>query len=146
MEMTLSIFAWLGVILLQAMVHFYIKARKRLSRVEEPPPLEASPLVLESLAQLHADHSSRICNCAVADDSFQKDDNLSVAKTESIQSIDSLDEYDSNLHDALCWDDSDDLSIDGDEPQMFFVLLSQTGSEMMKVSESLSFLVARWLL
>ena len=133
MEMTLSLFAWLGVIVIQVMVHVYIRTKREKPYAKDAPPLEASPLVLESLAQLDED-SQDLPRCATTmDDDAQKDDNMSTAKTESIQSMDSMDECDLSQQDLHCFDISDDLSIDGDEPRMFFVLLSQTGSEMMKV-------------
>ena len=132
MEMTLSLFAWLGVIIIQVMVHVYIRATRRKPYAKDAPPLEASPIVLESLAQLDEVHHD-CAKCSIVEDYAQKDDNLSTAKTESIHSIDSIDECDLSQHEVHCFDGSDDLSFDGDEPRMFFVLLSQTGSEMMKV-------------
>lgn len=48
MEVTLSLFAWLGVVILQALVHYLLsRTRTRGTAVEEVPALEASPLVLE---------------------------------------------------------------------------------------------------
>ncbi|GKY96122.1 hypothetical protein MPSEU_000572500 [Mayamaea pseudoterrestris] len=134
MEMTLSLFAWLGVILMQVMVHYYMTTRKKMTLEERAPPLEASPLVLESLAQLDRSQHGDGTACTNADDFNYKDGSLSTAKTESIQSLDSFDDYESSQHDAAAVNWTDDLSIDGDEPRMFFVLLSQTGTEMMKVS------------
>lgn len=140
-EMTLSLFAWLGVLLIQAMVHYYLTSKRRAPRLEEePPPLEASPLVLESLGQLHADARKNevTSDRDITTECNLKEDNLSTAKTESIQSMDSFEDGDWSHRDHVVDDylsDSDDLSFDGDEPQMFFLLLSQTGSEMMRVSE-----------
>jgi hypothetical protein len=108
------------------MVHFSIRSKK-----EKEPPLEASPLVLESLAQLHADNRSSSC---AADDSICNKESMSTARTASIRSMDSMDEVDAFQRDLLFdVDGSDDLSFDGDEPRIFFELLCQTGSEMMQV-------------
>lgn len=100
MEATLSIFAWMGVVIIQAIVHYSLVARKRQHEKEEAP--------------------------------------LDIAL---------LDEEEDGLSPRGSYGDSAPLevlavqrdSLDGDEPQIFFQLLTQTGSEMLHVSTTLAF-------
>lgn len=141
-EMTLSLFAWLGVILVQAMIHYLIRSRRRLQE-ESPPPLEASPIVLESLlAQQKAslrDNKDETTTTADTEQNTTQDlirkNSFSTDKTASIKSTESLeDELDIIQKGSFGLDEDDEVSFDGDEPRIFFQLLTQTGSEMMKVS------------
>lgn len=83
LEVAAPILAWLSVVLLQALVHFSLGAKKR-----------------ESLQESDRDQGHNLSPDLV-------------------------------IHTS---DDDEEDSLDGDEPDVFFELLSQTGSEMMSVS------------
>jgi len=162
MEVTLSIFAWLGVVLLQALVHYLVvRTRKRGTVADDAPALEASPLVLErrskeskqqvdgppapqpprggsdaeELEAKETGYADSAGDARVVKPAASRDSSIETSKTSTDGESDaendhhSGDDIDSN---SLC-DDMDD-SLDGDEPEEFFLLLSQTGCEMLKVS------------
>lgn len=101
MEITLSSFAWIGVVLLNAFVHYSLKYRKKRAD-DDVPALDASPLVLE--------RNLKSANVSIVSDG--------AVTAETV---------------GQSFDEEDD-SLDGDEPEIFFELLAQTGSEMMSVS------------
>jgi hypothetical protein len=133
-EITLSTFAWLGVFIFQALVqlHFTLRRKREGAEEEAPPILEASPLVLE-------------CNCSEEinlgednDEEAERADDIDRRTTVCRHSPSSnhqlhVDRHsdDSPLHAEIYLGRS---SFDGDEPAVFFELLSQTGSEMIRVS------------
>ena len=109
MEFSLSAFAWMGYIMFQAMLHYTLRCRKRLE--DDEPALDASPLVLElARNETGGGVASRDIEARFEDD----DDEERCAF----------------LHD----EDANECTLDGDEPPVFFELLSQTGCEMMRVS------------
>lgn len=93
---TLSIFAWMGVIIIQAFIHYSLVAQKRQHEEEEGP-----------------------LDIALLDD--EEEEGLSPRGAY----------VDSSPLEVL---DVQSDSLDGDEPQIFFQLLTQTGSEMLHVS------------
>lgn len=107
MEFSLSAFAWMGYIMFQAMLHYTLRCRKRLE--DDEPALDASPLVLElARNETGGGVASRDIEARFEDD----DDEERCAF----------------LHD----EDANECTLDGDEPPVFFELLSQTGCEMMR--------------
>jgi hypothetical protein len=116
-ELSLSAFAWAGVVLFQAIVHYTVRTQKRkMGRGDcgDPQPaLEASPLVLEL-----AFTPEQIGKEGGARDHCPRTHAVAAAASHVVS-------------DELFQDEIDPL--DGDEPPVFFELLSQTGCEMMRV-------------
>ena len=110
MEITLSSFAWLGVVLIQALVHYTLTLRRKYLDEEDGPAMDASPLVLErTQGKLNTEAS-------VSSEGVE----TAASSSHSVEDLDG--------------DEVEDVdSLDGDEPEYFFELLSQTGSEMMSV-------------
>ena len=117
LELTLSAFAWAGVILFQAIVHFTIRTQKRLNGNDvdlDQPAMEASPLVLDELAAIGnledegGPYAPEVPTVPLGP----------ASGTEAVGGVVFQDEID---------------PLDGDEPPVFFELLSQTGCEMMRV-------------
>lgn len=101
-ESTISVLAWMSVILFQAVVHYHISGAHR-RRGEE----EAVVPALNEENEMKQSFSST----EIADDPMPHMMPYAVGEEED-----------------------EDESLDGDEPRMFFELLEQTGSEMMRVS------------
>jgi hypothetical protein len=123
-EVTFSIFAWLGVVLVQAMVYFSLGARKGTRPVLVKEPSESSLI-----------SSSQDTSLSTHDDE--------VYRVQELQSKEKQVIFTTRPHSYE--GEEEEESLDGDEPQVFFQLLSQTGSEMMNVSaavESLLFTFA----
>jgi hypothetical protein len=123
-EVTFSIFAWLGVVLVQAMVYFSLGARKGTRPVLVKEPSESSLI-----------SSSQDTSLSTHDDE--------VYRVQELQSKEKQVIFTTRPHSYE--GEEEEESLDGDEPQLFFQLLSQTGSEMMNVSaavESLLFTFA----
>jgi hypothetical protein len=117
LELTLSAFAWAGVMLFQAIVHYTIRTQKRLNGTGadlDEPALEASPLVLDELAAIGnledegGPYAPEVPTLPLGP----------ASGTEAVGGVVFQDEID---------------PLDGDEPPVFFELLSQTGCEMMRV-------------
>lgn len=104
-EATLSYLAWFSVVLFQAIVHFWIlDSRKRTD--DDCVPLTA-----------------------VDNDTYEsKSDPQQLERKTEDDPIPRM-----VPHTPLSEDEEEDESFDGDEPKVFFELLEQTGSEMMKV-------------
>jgi hypothetical protein len=127
-EVTFSIFAWLGVILVQAMVHFSLGARRRLEEVESHP-LESALLVEEH--PIFPDGSRPVLVEEPIEIILSNHDD-EVYQIQELQCKEKQVMLKTRPH---CYEgDEEEESLDGDEPQLFFRLLSQTGSEMMNVS------------
>lgn len=107
-EATLSYLAWFSVVLFQAIVHFWILDSRK--RVEE----EDSPQAEAALVASNASNSNKIDH---PNDEARRDDQIPHMVP----------------HTPVSEDEEEDESFDGDEPKVFFELLEQTGSEMMKV-------------
>jgi hypothetical protein len=132
-EVTFSIFAWLGVVLVQAMVHFSLGARKRQEELESDP-LEGALLVEEHpifpngtrpvLVKEPSESSLLSSSLSTHDDEVYHVQELQCKEKQVI--------FTTRSHSYE--GDDEEESLDGDEPQLFFQLLSQTGSEMMNVS------------
>jgi hypothetical protein len=136
-EVTFSIFAWLGVVLVQAMVHFSLGARKRLEELEGHP-LEGAilveahpifsggtrPVLVKEPSESSLISSSQDTTLSIHDDEVYHVQELQCKENQFI--------FTTRPHSYE--GDEEEESLDGDEPQLFFQLLSQTGSEMMNVS------------
>jgi hypothetical protein len=132
-ELSLSAFAWTGVVLLQAVVHYTVRTQKRkmgaggFSRHhhdddDDQPALDASPLVLDLAALRPADeHEEGLLRSRPR----ALPDAAAAAAASSSHAVSG----------ELFQDEIDPL--DGDEPPVFFELLSQTGCEMMRVCATL---------
>lgn len=97
-ELTLSVLAWVGVVLVQAIIHYSVIGARR--RIEDDDGLLLSDAE-EEQSELKGGGLPQTVNEATVD----------AHKT-----------------------NENEEAFDGDEPQMFFQLLEQTGSEMMNVS------------
>jgi hypothetical protein len=128
-EVTLSIFAWVGVVLVQAMVHFSLGARKRLEELESHP-LENALLVEEH--PIFPDESRPVLVEEPSESSFCNQDDEVYHTKQELQCEGEQVILTTRPH--FYEGDEEEESLDGDEPQLFFQLLSQTGSEMINVS------------
>jgi hypothetical protein len=115
-EAPLSIVCWISVILLQAMLHFSLEARKRLNDDSKSSSLDDDDANNNNQAPALMIRHEEVA--AVEGPCVGKHDDDPGMKLVRLSSE----------------DDDGDESLDGDEPQIFFRLLSQTGSEMMNVS------------
>jgi hypothetical protein len=103
-ESTILLYAWMGVILIQAVVHYFILGARRRGDDEVDVSL------------LNEKKKEQVVSISVADDDPMPRMTPHVAGD----------------------DEDEEESLDGDEPRVFFELLKQTGSEMMRVSERTS--------
>jgi hypothetical protein len=138
-EVTFSIFAWLGVVLVQAMVHFSLGARKRLEELESHP-LEGTLLAEEH--PIFPDGSRPVLVKEPSESSLvssSQDTTLSTHDDDEVYQIQELQCKEKQVilttRPHSYEGDEEEESLDGDEPQLFFQLLSQTGSEMVNVSK-----------
>jgi hypothetical protein len=138
-EVTFSIFAWLGVVLVQAMVHFSLGARKRLEELESHP-LEGTLLAEEhpicpdgSRPVLVKEPSESSLVSSSQDTTLSTHDDDEVYQIQELQCKEKQVILTTRPHSYE--GDEEEESLDGDEPQLFFQLLSQTGSEMVNVSK-----------
>jgi hypothetical protein len=127
-EVTFSIFAWLGVVLVQAMVHFSLGARRRLEELESHP-LESALLVEE--APIFPEGSRPVLVEEPSETIFSNHDD-EVYQVQELQCKGKPVMLTTRPH-SYEGDEEEEFLV-GDEPQLFFQLLSQTGSEMMNVS------------
>lgn len=106
LEASISYLAWFGVYLIQAMVHYFIfGTRRRADEEGRVPEINGVPL---------------------------KDENEQIAP--ALEMVHESRTSRMIPHATSSEDeDEEDESFDGDEPQIFFELLKQTGSEMMRV-------------
>jgi hypothetical protein len=127
-EVTFSIFAWLGVVLVQAMVHFSLGARRPLEELESHPLesallVEEHPIFPEGSRPVLVEEPSETIFSDHDDEVYQVQELQ--CKGKPVMLTTRPHSYEGN---------EEEESLDGDEPQLFFKLLSQTGSEMMNVS------------
>ncbi len=115
MEIPLSIVAWMSVVLIQAIMHFGVIARRRNGRSQNEEMLE------NSLSSATADSSVAGLN---GQDNSMRQHQRKESKELIPPFIISSGSEESN--------DSDEQA---DEPRDFMLLLSQTGTEMMRVSD-----------
>jgi hypothetical protein len=154
-DVTFSICAWLGVVLVHAIVHISFGARRLLGEseshplertlVEEHPisPDGSRPVLVEDPSESSVWSSVSQCQTQSQDcHSHSHKDAFKVAFHNEVH-LHLLEHNDNEkqqqetvtLTRPLCYEgDEEEESLDGDEPQLFFQLLSQTGSEMMNVS------------
>lgn len=112
-EATLSYLAWFSVVLFQAIVHFWIlDSRKRAD--------EQGSLHTENAA--HTFNETNACKVHPPEDETPLNEQIPRMVP----------------HTPVSEDEDEDESFDGDEPKVFFELLEQTGSEMMKVRKKSS--------
>ena len=104
MDIVFSVFAWVSVVLFQAVVH-YSFARKPKKKLTEQAAEEEEEEETEK-----ATHD--------AETAKQK-----------------LNQMPQRAHLSFSVEEDDANEMDGDEPQVFYELLSQTGSEMARVSQ-----------
>lgn len=102
-EGTISYLAWMGVVLIQAVVHYSILGARSRRGAEE------------------------------ADVTVRMDEEKEQSSAKPLAADDQVPRM--MPHVTPSEDEDEEESFDGDEPQMFFELLEQTGSEMMKVSK-----------
>jgi hypothetical protein len=107
-EATLSYLAWFSVVLFQAVVHFWILDSRK--RVDE----QGSPQTEVGALGFNETNASKI-------NPREEEAPLNEQIPRMVP------------HTPVSEDEDEDESFDGDEPQVFFELLEQTGSEMMKV-------------
>jgi hypothetical protein len=107
-EATPSYLAWFSVVLFQAILHFWILDSRK--RMEEEVSTQSA--VVES-------------------------NEANEIKNDPPEIETSVDDEIPHMvpHTPVSEDEDEDESFDGDEPKVFFELLEQTGSEMMKVCE-----------
>jgi hypothetical protein len=114
-ETTIMWVAWIGVVIVQAVVHFWIlDSRKRLDDDEVPSPTHP------------VNEVNNNDNAEISSKSNQHEEKAS--------DFDQVPRMVPHIPGAEDEDDDEQESFDGDEPQVFFELLEQTGSEMIKVS------------
>jgi hypothetical protein len=137
-EVTLSVLAWLGVIIVQAAIHFSLGARRRLEELERHP-LEGTLLVEEhpifpdgTRPVLVEEPSESSLFSSSQDMILPNHDDDEVHHIQELQCKGKQAIFTTRPH--FYEGDEEEESLDGDEPQLFFQLLSQTGSEMMNVS------------
>jgi hypothetical protein len=106
-ESTISLLAWMVVILIQAIIHYFILGARRRGDDGEVPVLKEV-----------------------------EEQNQSVSKQEATD-----EPIPRMMPHAISEDEDEEESFDGDEPQMFFELLEQTGCEMIRSCTSLENLV-----
>jgi hypothetical protein len=150
-QLTLSIFAWMGIVIVQFMVHCFCSRRmnrnndlcdeedKLLSFLEYDSSSFITQPLLDLEQQQHesatamastttsiedvvvGSSSNDLCNC-----------NMDTATRFCIHHM--RQSSNSNIIDVGLLENSNASQLDGDEPCLFFHLLEQTGSEMVLVS------------
>jgi hypothetical protein len=108
MESPLFLLAWVAVIAVQAAVHFFIFGARRRCRDRDDLRLLTTDVPKDDASKLLSQSSSD-CAPRMIEHNFDEDEDD---------------------------EEAEDTSFDGDEPKLFFDLLDQTGSEMVKVSFS----------
>jgi hypothetical protein len=110
-EVTSSILAWVAVVMLQALLRFSLGVRTRCINNSTPSRASEREYVwIEDRSESSFESSSS---------SFDSHE----------EELESFNPRSSSYY----HDEEEESSLDGDEPEMFFELLLQTGSEMMNV-------------
>ena len=118
MEFVFSIVAWVSVVLFQAVVQYSV-ARRRRNQVLEA---EKAPENNEKENQSPRPKEKQEESCPDSPSSVREQVLISISGVPA--------------DDCKPMVDNTTLSLDGDEPEEFYQLLSQTGSEMARVSTS----------
>ena len=140
-QLTISVFAWMGIVVFQFMVHYVCSGRRSVRNVDDEDD------TLKEVAFLQYDFSPPQYPLVVRTDIEQSHEDHTVSTTTTIittemtrrersSSNSLIPDYSSDVPESRMYDSNKNISCDEDDEQQFFRLLDQTGSEMVKVCVS----------